>query len=191
IRDMAHEKAVQTSRGELVTGFLNAAEANTPFAKTLEDTRHQYQGYNLLYGSWRSLQVYNNRDNTFTALTPGIFGLSNDALNTPWPKVTAGMEKLSHYCTHNKTIATDTLFDLLADTTQADVHTLPDTGIGQEWEIRLSSIFIKSEQYGTRSSTLLLVDPNGLAQWCERTFDKNGHIVTFRKTEFSFSTELE
>ena len=65
---------------------------------------------------------------------------------------------------------------VLQDRTTPPDEALPHTGVGLEWERRLGSIFIHSAIYGTRSSTVLLVDRGGAAQICERTFDVEGFV---------------
>jgi uncharacterized protein with NRDE domain len=59
-------------------------------------------------------------------------------------------------------------FDLLADTTQAPEHLLPQTGVSLEWERLLSSIHIDSNDYGTRVSSLIKCHADGTAHLTER-----------------------
>lgn len=163
------------TRGELVTQYLTGALGSTP-SGLLRQQRSAYQGYNLVFGSVGNLSVYNNIEDRLEHLTPGIHGLSNATLNAPWPKVTRGMQALSHYCEHATAIHKDDLFTLLRDDVQADDEVLPDTGIDKAWEKRLSSIFIQSPEYGTRSSTLILVDHTYTLHWHERQFNRSGKL---------------
>ncbi|MDO6568035.1 NRDE family protein [Alteromonas sp. 1_MG-2023] len=166
------------SRGELVADWLidEALEQNT-YLEQLQQNRHQYNGYNLVYGDIRSLAVYNNFEDSHAKLNSGVYGLSNANLTTPWPKVTKGIDSLTGYVSHNDTLDTEALFAILKDEAKAPDKSLPNTGIGYEWEKRLSSIFIQSPEYGTRTSTLLLVDSNQQIHWYERTFNAKGNVT--------------
>ncbi|MEW9797015.1 NRDE family protein [Alteromonas sp. CYL-A6] len=175
IRDPARQQADAQTRGELVTGYLCHPEStDDAFTARLRASRNRYNGYNLLFGNQDRLQVYNNQLDTLLPVTPGIHGLSNAALNSPWPKVTRGMRLLTRYCEQADKIDADALFSLLQDDTPADDSALPDTGVPYEWEKRLSSIFIRSEAYGTRASTILLADRSGVLHWHERQFTPDG-----------------
>ena len=147
------------------------------YLEALRANRHQYNGYNLVYGDVKSLAVYNNFEDTHATLTQGVYGLSNANLTTPWPKVTKGVASLTDYVSQNSQLDTEALFAILKDEDKASDHALPNTGIGYEWEKRLSSIFIQSPEYGTRTSTLLLVNSHQQIQWYERTFNPLGEVV--------------
>lgn len=166
------------SRGELVADWLidETLEQNT-YVEQLRENRHHYNGYNLVYGDIQSLAVYNNFEDSHARLTSGVYGLSNANLTTPWPKVTKGIESLTGYVSHTDKLDTEALFAMLKDEAKASDTSLPNTGIGYEWEKRLSSIFIQSPEYGTRTSTLLLVDKHQHMHWYERTFDRTGSVT--------------
>ena len=102
-------------------------------------------------------------------LVPGVHGLSNHLLNTPWPKVQHAKQGLAELVQAG-TIDPQDLFRMMGDTTPADDHDLPDTGIGVSWERVLSSMHIVAEGYGTRCSTVLLVDRQGNVHFEERGF---------------------
>ena len=123
-------------------------------------------------------------------LGPGLYGLSNAALDTPWPKV----ERLKQALAQALTGASSTaelealLFVALADRTMAADDALPDTGIGLERERWLAPAFIRTPDagYGTRCSTLLIVErrADGLqARVVERQFDASGRAVDQRRTQ--------
>ena len=71
---------------------------------------------------------------------------------------------------HADAVDPETLFAFLADTKQAPDETLPDTGVGLDWERLLSPIFIESPAYGTRVSTVVLVDHQGHVTFAERAY---------------------
>ncbi|HEV8593197.1 MAG TPA: NRDE family protein, partial [Pyrinomonadaceae bacterium] len=112
---------------------------------------------------------YSNRENIVRELGPGIYGLSNHLLDTPWPKVSRGMQRFRSLI-EDQNAFNDDYFDLLVDRTLAEDTELPDTGIGYEKEKALSAIFIETPIYGTRCSTVLTIDAHGKPEMVERVF---------------------
>lgn len=187
IRKPDSEDSSARSRGELVVNYLLNQGSEIQHQQQLTQQASQYNGFNLLYGTWQNLYVFNNHSLQNEQLTDGVHGLSNATLNAPWPKVSRGVGAISEYCSSAKTVTEDRLFSLLKDSTVAPDDMLPDTGIDKAWEKRLSPIFIQSEEYGTRSSTLLLIKRDGSASWFERTFDASGKQVDQANALFQFS----
>ncbi|MEQ3641502.1 MAG: NRDE family protein [Alteromonas sp.] len=202
VRAPSEVRTDATSRGELVTNWLKddnaqvtghlteklteqlTEQSTDQYLQQLKDTRRHYNGYNLVFGSASALHVYNNVNNSVHPIQQGVFGLSNADIVTPWPKVTQGVTSLNKYVLQHDTINTEDLFALLRNEDKADDQHLPSTGIGYEWEKALSSIFINIPSYGTRTSTILLVDSNGELSFKERTFTEKGETTQTR--EFSF-----
>ena len=189
IRNPAREQTQARSRGELVVNYLSRTTSEALFEQQLSDSREAYNGYNLLYGNVTRLQVYNNHTNRFTPLAAGFHGLSNSALNTPWPKVRRGVTRLQEYISSTTTLNKDALFNLLQDNTPAAQHELPDTGVPLEWEQRLSSIFIASPEYGTRSSTLLLINHRHEITWLEQEYEHGKKVSPPREFEWKIVQE--
>lgn len=185
IRDPNRLRNDVRSRGELVLNYLQHPPANTEQQKRLQTGRLDYNGYNLLFGHWQSLRVYNNFSHQYHTLGDGVYGLSNADLNSDWPKVNRGIQALSEYCQSGEDLNHNRLFELLGDQQQAEEHCLPVTGVPWEWEKRLSAIFIRGEEYGTRSSTLLTIDSNNKVHWIERRFDN--HHQQLDQQEFEFT----
>lgn len=191
VRDPHNINNNAVSRGELVANWLiqdplkTTRDAQSQYLSTLENTRHQYNGYNLLFGGMNSLTVYNNVNNSSHVIEDGVYGLSNADIATPWPKVTQGVTALNNYVTQNANLKDEDLFDILRHDNKAEDAQLPDTGVGYEWEKALSSIFIQTEKYGTRTSTLLLVDKNNTITWKERIFSQKGEALETRAFSFS------
>ena len=105
-------------------------------------------------------------------MSPGVHGVSNHLLDTPWPKVLRGRGGLSALLEERGSgpASAPALFDLLEDTEKAPDALLPDTGVGLAWERLLSPLHIRSETYGTRSATLLFMARNGRVTFSERTY---------------------
>ena len=107
-------------------------------------------------------------------MPPGIHGLSNHLLNTPWPKVTRSCRAVEKLLESKGPPDVDGMMRVLENRDVPADDDLPRTGIGLEWERLLGSIFIRSDIYGTRSSTVALVSRDGRVRLRERTFDRDG-----------------
>ena len=128
-----------------------------------------YNGFNLIAGDVGALFYFSNREGGARELRPGVYGLSNHLLDSPWPKVMAGKSGLTALLAGGGKL-TPSLFRLLSDRSQANDDLLPRTGVSPEWERLLSSAFITSEGYGTRSSTVVLVGRDGVVRFEEHNF---------------------
>lgn len=157
------------SRGALVAGFLRGDEAPRAYLERLVPVAERYNGFNLIAGDADALGYFSNRNGRVRMLTPGVYGLSNALLDTPWPKVERGKAFLQKHL-EGEAVGEDALLDALNDPTQAPDKALPDTGIGQAWERTLSPLFIRSPDYGTRSSSVLLIGHDGAVTFAECTF---------------------
>ena len=173
------------SRGELVLGFLSEKKSQEDFEAYLHQTRDSFNGYNLLFGHWQQLAVYNNHEDSLQPLSPGFYGLSNANLNSPWPKINKGVQALKTFCATQEDINNEELFQLLRNEEKAEDHLLPETGVPQNWEKQLSSIFINIPEYGTRSSTVLTIDDQHNVSWHERVYDANARPVEDREASFT------
>ena len=170
-RDPASIKSNAPSRGEIVSNYLLGPDDPDTYLEKLSRKRDVYNGFNLILGEREHLVWYSNRNGEPRKLSAGIYGLSNHLLDTPWPKVSLSKDALAEHISEKKEPSPETLFRLLKDRMVPDDDRLPSTGVGLEWERILSSIFIESPDYGTRSSTLLFVDQHDHVLFFERTFN--------------------
>lgn len=145
------------SRGELAADFLKGTIQPLDYMQKTAETRDAFPGYNLLAGDSDELYHYSNIENKIHKLEPGIHGVSNHLLNTDWPKVKKGKKELAAIISKNGDAMDEQLFALLQHNDPAPDEILPNTGVSMEWERLLSPLFIKSEHYGTRSSTVLMM----------------------------------
>jgi uncharacterized protein with NRDE domain len=122
-------------------------------------------------------------------LSSGLYGLSNALLNTSWPKVERGKRRLGALLSQTDDPPMEGLFSILKDQTRPEDRQLPDTGVGLEWERILSSMFITSPVYGTRSSSLLLVDRKRRVTFVERTYNGGSEPWVTAKYEFRIEGE--
>lgn len=177
--------ADKRSRGLLVSDFLTGEATAAEYLAELAQQGEEYRGFNLLLGDAGGLHYYSNRGGAPRPLAPGLYGLSNHLLDTPWPKVAEGKRAISRLPAGGMPTEA-ALFDLLADRTQAPDALLPDTGLSREWERLLSSRFIHSPDYGTRASTLVMVDERGETRFVERSFGPDGNLLGEVRQSFLF-----
>ena len=167
IRRGGERRSEVRSRGELVAGFLQSTISAEEYLNSVRERAADYNGFNLLLGDHqRSFWFTNEGDTLVRQLEPGVYGLSNGSLDTPWPKVLRAKAQFSSLLCQGA--PDDAYFEMLSDTTRASDGRLPDTGVSLEWERLLSPICIESPDYGTRASTLLRMDSSGQAQLTER-----------------------
>ena len=156
------------SRGEIIIDFLTAGHSCERFAEQLVRRANAYNGYNLLFSDSKTLYWFSSRKQAAEPVEPGVHGLSNRHLDTAWPKVIDGRKTLSRCLEQG--ISHDVLFSMLQNKAIPPDHLLPDTGVGVEWERILAPLFIKSEVYGTRSSTVMTIDSENRIRVTEKTF---------------------
>ena len=173
-RDPHDPHAGANSRGQLVSSYLLGEQPPAQYVEDLQRSSSAYPGFNLLAGDPAELYWYANRGPAPVRLEPGLYALSNHLLNTPWPKVTGArceLEKLLH---EGRATDPEALFAVLADTGRPPDEDLPETGVPLAWERVLSARFIRSETYGTRCSTVMLLGRDGRLSFSERSFFSDG-----------------
>jgi uncharacterized protein with NRDE domain len=173
------------SRGALVSDFL-AADCDVAEAiLALGDSAARYNGFNLVLYDGARLGVFESVPARGRLLEPGIYGLSNHLLDTPWPKVTRGKSRLRAALEHAD--EPDRLLEVLRDDVPAVDSELPRTGADREWERLLSSAFIRAPDYGTRSSSVVRIDRGGMAYFDEWTWDAAGAEVDAVHAKFALT----
>jgi uncharacterized protein with NRDE domain len=183
-RDPSSIKIGAPSRGKIITDFLSRTTPPCDYLEKLRPKSTKYNGFNLLLGDMEHLYWFSNRENSILKIEPGVHGISNRFINTPWPKVVSGKEALEK--TIRDSLPLENLFSILKDRTIPPDAELPDTGISLEWERILSPLFIKSQTYGTRTSTVMRIDNKGTLEIVERTYAMNDP-VQFKDKTFIFN----
>ena len=178
-RELQRPLAGAPSRGGLIAHFLSGQAAPGEFFARLEETAAGYSGFNLLLADTASLWYGSNRAQPLArALAPGVYGLSNELLDTPWPKLLRVRAGLAAWL-HEPGASAAALFALLADRTQAPAaaaaaaHTQP-SGLPAELERVLTAPFVVHPTYGTRCSSVLLLGHDGSVYLREARFDARG-----------------
>lgn len=171
VREGERSQPGAPSRGWLVRDYLQGSDTPAAFAARHAPQLAAYAGFNLLLGNYTEVWYISNRETAPTRLTPGLYGLSNGRLDTPWPKVEQGKAAFATLL-GGPAPTLEQGFRLLADRETFPDHHLPATGIPLEWERALSSLFIVAPErsYGTRSSTVLLRAAGGETLVAERSF---------------------
>ncbi len=185
-RDMTKIKLDAPTRGNLITRFLLENITAADYSKQLLKTSDLYNGYNLVYGRIDDLYYFSNILKESVELTPGIHGLSNHLMDTPWPKVIKSKKEFSQILKESNP-SDNRLFELLKDNEVFTDETLPDTGLGKELERLVSPIFTLTEKYGTRSSSLIFVDNNDNVTFTEKSF--NNKNKEWKTVSFNFKIE--
>ncbi|MEZ4884580.1 MAG: NRDE family protein [Chitinophagales bacterium] len=186
-RDLQHIRTDAPTRGALVTDFLVNDDVSAMEYLHSIPNDEAYNGYNLLLYENEKLFWHSNVSGESRQLKAGIYGVSNALLDTPWPKVENGKAFLKDLLTQNSDIfEVEKAFDYLKNTNKPNDKELPDTGVGIELERLLSPLYIQSPKYGTRCSTVVLVDVEGRIRFEERVYGEEGEgevfevlIVTF------------
>lgn len=181
-RDLQARRPEAPSRGGLIPAWLQADLAPAAYLARVEPDAQRYAGFNLLLNDAAGLYYASNRAPAFSkVLPPGVYGLSNLLLDTPWPKLTRVREKFEQWLAAQPAAAasaesaSEPLFAMLADRTRA----LPEPASGArplspEWVEILSSPFVVHPTFGTRCSTLVMVGYDGSLFVQERRFDPGG-----------------
>jgi len=175
-RDPVNLRSGAPSRGLLVKNYLNGNQPPRDYLETISSKSERYNGFNLLVGDQNQMYYFSNYSPNIVKVNAGIHGLSNHLLNSAWPKVTTGKRRLKKLLDQSSKVMPEDLFTLLTDCTTPDDSQLPNTGIGLAWERILAPLFIISPKYGTRCSSVILVNKSGQIQFNERTYSSDNPL---------------
>lgn len=176
VRDMRNQRADAPTRGALVSHFLCGQGSAQHYLQTIAASAARYNAFNLLVYDGQTLLGFESQGARIVAMEPGVSAVSNAGFDTPWPKLTRLKTGLQQWLAQQATPQArshEALFELLAHDQPAPDAQLPDTGIPIERERALSSAFIRSADYGTRASSLVMMRRN-TARFVERSFDAQG-----------------
>ena len=174
------------SRGKLVSDYLIEDSSPDQYLHTIANNGKRYNGFNLIVGTPRELWYFSNYREGVSKISDGIHGLSNHLLDSPWPKVLRGNLKFKNTLAQPM-ITPEAFFELLYDEQIAPDEQLPQTGLPLDRERALSSMFIKTPNYGSRCSTVVLVDHHDHVIFSERIYD----LTTFAHNTQTFEFDIE
>ncbi len=184
-RELVQPRHTAPSRGRLVPGFLAAPRTAATWLEALEHDAQGYAGFNLLLGDGEQLMYASNRAERFARpLEPGLHGLSNHLLDTPWPKLQRVRGAVQHWLDRAVAGAPSDpaadarrLLEIFGDRQRTVAPQDPSSGLTGDWGQVLSSPFVLNGAYGTRCTTVLLIDHGGGTWIGERRFDPEGAAV--------------
>ena len=187
-RDGSPKGVAPRSRGDLVGGYLTGTQAAQCYLQSVAARLSEYAGFGTLAGDMNSLWFLSNYGNGVEAVAPGVHGLSNHLLDTPWPKVADGKRELAALLHSDARLLPDDLFAMLADRSVAAENVLPNTGVGIAREKQLGPKFIAvDDRYGTRASTVIIVNRLGEVFYAERSFGGHGAFLGEVTQQFNLS----
>ena len=175
------------SRGELTARFLRGSDDPRSYADQVSRSGSRYAAFSLIVGNSESLWCYSNRGGGIAEVAPGVHGLSNHLIDTPWNKVASGKQRLAELLCADEPRVTSGLFDILLDRTPARDADLPDTGVGRQRERELSPSFIAGDRYGTRASTVVLISRKREVLFIERAFGHGGAPLGATELRFALA----
>jgi uncharacterized protein with NRDE domain len=170
-REGQPNKAGLQSRGELVTDFVTGDGSPEAFVHQIEDER--YAGFSLLVASGDALWYVSNRGDGPVQLAPGIYGLSNATLDTPWSKLVRSRNRLAA-ALETGDIDDDTLIGILSDRAPAPVADVKNDALPFELARAVTAPFIIAPDYGTRCTTVIRWRNDDTVAVTERRFDAGG-----------------
>jgi len=164
------------SRGALVADYLRATLSPGEFAAALDTRRDAYGPFSLLLREQGGLRYASNRAPA-AELGAGVHALSNAAYGVEWPKVRSARSGMEQLLDTPDPLAG--LFSLLAERATAATAE----------ERYSSSHFVVGPVYGTRSSTVVLIDRGGLLTFAERSFDASARISGEIRATFALTRD--
>lgn len=171
-RDFSLHKEAMRSRGELTVNYLTNNESPKQYLESVSQTMSNYNPFNLVVADGKQLLYLSNVEGEIKCLKPGVYGLSNHLLDTPWPKVAEGLTTLRPVIEAKPDIETivETCFTVLDRKTPYDDDRLPHTGIPIETERKLSSVFVDFDDYGTQYQTVIIREKSGRTYFYEKSW---------------------
>jgi uncharacterized protein with NRDE domain len=170
------QKKGELSRGDLVKNFLSGSLSIQDFHEKHRNNLDQYGGFNLILGNINGVFWFSSVNPEGQWLAPGTYGLSNDSLDTPWPKTLLAKQQMSEF--GNSLANNLTAHPILGSQKIADQNLLPSTGVPLEWESMLSAQTIIGADYGTRCRTHFIANNKNVLNIAEQQINEIGNIDT-------------
>ena len=166
-RDIANIRQDARSRGDLPVEFLTGSNSTKTYLESVSAKASEYNGFNLLTLD-DEMGHFSNYENKVNVLDPGVYGLSNSLLDTPWPKVEKAKSLFDEAI--SKEFELSDLIKLMQDEEVASDDQLPKTGLQLDMERAVSAMCIRTPNYGTCCSTAITIDYNGIVRFIEKSY---------------------
>jgi uncharacterized protein with NRDE domain len=173
------------SRGLMVSNYLKSRNTTLNYLEHCVPSINVYNDFNLLVGDLDALYFLDSREKAYFELQAGIYGISNGDFDESWPKVEKAKLMLQDMSIAGQPVKHEAILTMLTDSLLPDDESLPDTGVGIEWERKLAPIFIRETDYGTRSSTVFSISSEDKIRFTERSYDCEGSTIDMQKFEFN------
>lgn len=173
-RDAVPPSPKKRSRGHLVTDFLLGSNEPLAYLNSIDDSA--YAGFNLLLSDGETLAWHSNRGDggdSARILPPGIYGLSNALLDSPWHKVERSKATMKRLLDEDRVNETE-LLRLLDNRDKAPTSAIVSGELPFGKAHSISAPFIVLPDYGTRSSSTVLQGADGACRFHERRFTADG-----------------
>ncbi len=171
-RDPANIDPKAKSRGDIPIDFLTGSDLPMDYLKKLDTDSENFNGFNVLLGDLKDLFHYSNYEDKINQISPGVHGLSNALLDTPWPKVSFVKNEFQKVI--SGAFSQRDLLDLMGQTETFADDQLPKTGVPYEWEKAISAVCIRTPTYGTCCTTIITIDQEGTVSFFEKTYPVGG-----------------
>ncbi|CAH2079896.1 unnamed protein product [Thlaspi arvense] len=174
------------SRGDLPLRYLQSRKSPTEFAEEIQEEVSMYNGFNLVVAHVLSKSMvyitnrprHGDKDKLVTQVSPGIHVLSNDSLDSPWPKYLRLREGFKRLLSNNEGgefPVKAMVEEVMTDTVKDQEPELPHV-FTPETEYQISSIFvdllIPAGRFGTRSISALSIKTHGEVCFYERHLEQ-------------------
>lgn len=181
-RDIKNIKSDARSRGDLPVNLLLSKKRPSEYSRSVFNEGQQYNGFNLITLDDEMAHV-SNYDNEVKLLEPGIYGLSNALLDTPWPKVQKAKRDFNVLI--KQSFELEDLIEMMQNPETAADEDLPETGLDYVREKAVSAMCIRTPDYGTCCTTAITIDHDGNVNFMEKSYpvgDRKEGTVSFNFT---------
>ena len=179
-REQSLTPANYHSRGDLVTQFMTSDRDALNYSREIDGAH--YAGFNLLTADEHSLSYVSNRGDSAIELPPGVYGLSNASLDTPWSKLTRTRQQLTELIRSDK-VSEASLLGALSNRETA-IEDASSEHPSLERARAITAPFIVTSDYGTRCSTVVLWHTSGKKEFAEQRFDSSGKTTGISRFSF-------
>ncbi len=161
IRNRLYRNPQLKSRGEIVKNYLEKFSDSKDYHAWLMQNYTHYNAFNILFGDLQHVYYFSSKEGKIMELPPGLYGISNAALDTPWPKVLKAKQAVEKILVADKNPQDwiPKILQIFSD--QEKFYFDSKTGIEPSLDYELSPIFVHAPEYnyGTCATMVILETP--------------------------------